>query len=145
MGLLNIINGESVFIDTAAFIYFVERKPVYVDLLRPVFNAIDAGELRAITTMITYSEVLVVPYRQQNRDLVDKYETLLRETPHLTIAPFNLELAKQTAKIRAQHGIKTPDAIQWATAIRYGVQFFVTNDQGFKRFADPHVILIEEL
>ena len=40
MGLLNTIHGETIFIDTAAFIYFVERTPAYVDVLRPVFNAI---------------------------------------------------------------------------------------------------------
>ena len=101
MGLLNIIHGETIFIDTAAFIYFVERNPVYVDVLRPVFNAIDAGELRAITTTITYSEVLVHPCRQGNQDLVAKYGTLLRETPNLTIVPFTLKLAKQTAEIRS--------------------------------------------
>jgi len=145
MGLLNIINGETIFIDTAAFIYFVERNPAYVDVLRPVFNAIDAGELRAITTAITYSEVLVIPCRQENQTLVEKYETLLRETPNLTIAPFNLKLAKQTAEVRAQYGLKTPDAIQWATATRYGVKFFLTNDRGFQRFSDPKVLVIEEL
>ena len=145
MGLLNIINGETIFIDTAAFIYFVERNPAYVDILRPVFNAIDAGELRAITTTITYSEVLVIPCRQGNQVLVEKYETLLRATPNLTIAPFNLKLAKQTAEVRAQYGLKTPDAIQWATAIRHNVKFFLTNDRGFQRFSDPQVLLIEEL
>ena len=144
MGLLNIIHSETIFVDTVAFIYFVERNPVYVDVLRPVFNAIDVGELRAITTTITYSEVLVHPCRQGNQDLVAKYETLLRETPNLTIAPFNLKLAKQTAEIRAQYGLKTPDAIQWATAIRYGVKFFLTNDSGFQRFSDPRVLLLED-
>jgi predicted nucleic acid-binding protein len=124
MGLIDVINGESIFIDSAAFIYFIERKPVYVDVLRPVFNAIDAGELRAITSMITYSEVLVIPCRQRNKKLIEEYETLLLETPSLTIVPFNLELAKQTAEVRALYGLKTPDAIQWATATRYGVIFF---------------------
>ena len=145
MGLLNIINGETVFIDSAPFIYFVERKPVYVDILRPVFNAIDAGELRAITSMITYAEVLVLPFRQGNQDLAKKYETLLLETPSLTIVPFNLKLAKQTAEIRAKHGLKTPDAIQWATATRYGVKFFLTNDRGFQRFSEPQVLVLEDL
>ena len=144
MGLLNIIDGKPIFIDTAAFIYFVERKPVYVDILRPVFNAIDAGELRAITTTITYSEVLVVPCRQKNRDLIAKYKMLLLETPNLTIVPFDLELAERTADIRAKHGLKTPDAIQWATAIRLGVKFFLTNDRSFKQFFEPQVLFIED-
>jgi len=145
MGLLEQLEGNLVFLDSAPLIYFVERKPVYVDMLRPVFNAIDAGELRAITSTITYSEVLVLPCRQGNWELVAKYETLFRETPSLTIVPFNLKLAKQTAEIRAKHGLKTPDAVQWATATRYSVKFFLTNDRGFQRFSEPQVLVIEDL
>jgi len=144
MGLINTINGEWVFIDTAPLIYFVERKPIYADILRPVFNAIDTEELYAVTSTITYSEALVIPCRQENWDLVEQYETLFLETPTLTIAPFDLELAKRTAEIRAKFGLKTPDAIQWATAVQYGVKFFLTNDRGFKRFSNPQVLLIED-
>ena len=38
MGLLTIINSGPIFIDTAPFIYFVERKPLYVDVLRPILR-----------------------------------------------------------------------------------------------------------
>ena len=55
MGLLKRIGKEPIFIDTALFVYFIERKQYYADLLRPVFNAIDAGELRAFTSTITCS------------------------------------------------------------------------------------------
>ena len=144
MGLLKTLNGQSLFIDTAPFICFVERNPVYVDVLRPVFHAIDAGKLYAVTSMITYSETLVIPCREENWDLVETYETLLLETPDLTIAPFDLKLAKRTAEVRAKYGVKTPDAIQWVTAIRYGVKFFLTNDHGFKRLPGPQVVLIED-
>ena len=123
MGLLEQLEGNLVFLDSAPLIYFVEEREPYAELLTPFFEAIDAGELRAITSTITYSEVLVHPCRQGNRGLVEKYETLFRETPSLTIVPFNLKLAKQTAEIRAKHGLKTPDAIQWATATRYSVKF----------------------
>ena len=145
MGLLEQLEGNLVFLDSAPLIYFVEEREPYAELLTPFFEAVDAGELRAITSMITYAEVLVHPFRQGNQDLAEKYETLLLETPSLTIVPFNLKLAKQTAEIRATHGLKTPDAIQWATAVRYGVKFFLTNDRSFQRFSEPHVLVMEDL
>ena len=145
MGLLNRLKNKLVFLDTAPLVYFVEEREPYADLLTPFFEAVDAGKIRICTSTITYSEALVVPYRQQNRDLITKYEMLLLKTPHLTIVPFDLELSGRTAEIRAKHGLKTPDAIQWATAIQYGVQFFLTNDRGFKQFSDPQVLMIEDL
>ena len=144
MGLLKRIGNGSVFIDTAPFVYFIERKQPYADLLRPVFNAIDAGELRAFTSTISCSETLVIPCRQGNQKLISTYETLLTETPDLAILPFDLPLARKTAEIRAAHGTKTPDAIQWATAVRCGVRFFLTNDKGFKKFSKPEVLLLDD-
>jgi len=144
MGFVTQIEGSSVLIDTAPFVYFVEEREPYAEVLTPFFDAVDAGKIQAFTTTITCSEVLVIPCRQGNRELVAKYETLLLETPRLTIVPFDLELAKMTAEIRAEHGLKTPDAIQWATAIRSRVRFFLTNDKGFKRFSDPNVLVIDD-
>jgi len=145
MGLLKQLEGNSLFLDTAPLIYFVEEREPYAELLTPVFEAVDAGKIRVYTSMITYAEALVFPCRQGNQDLVEKYESLLLDTPSLTIVPFNLKLAKRTAEIRATHGLKTPDAIQWATATRYGVKFFLTNDRGFQRFLEPQVLVMEDL
>ena len=145
MGLLNRLKGSVVFLDTAPLIYFVEEREPYAELLTPFFEAVDVGEIRVYTSVITYAEALVHPCRRADHDLIEQYETLLFATPNLTIAPFNLKLAKQTAEVRAQYGLKTPDAIQWATAILHNVKFFLTNDRGFQRFSDPQVLLIEEL
>jgi len=145
MEFLEQLEGNLVFLDTAPLIYFVEEREPYATLLTPFFESVDAGKIRVCTSTITYAEALVFPCRQENQDLIERYETLLLETPSLTIVPFNLKLAKQTAEIRAQHGLKTPDAIQWATATRYGVKFFLTNDRSFQRFSEPHVLVMEDL
>jgi predicted nucleic acid-binding protein len=145
MGLINSISkGETVFIDTAPFVYFVEKQMPYVDLLRPLFNTIDAGEIRALTTTITYSETLVIPCRRHDRALIAHYETLLTETPSLTIVPFDLILARKVAEIRSEFPIKTPDAIQWATAVRHNVQYFLTNDKGFKKLTGLKILLLDD-
>ena len=145
MGLLKQLEGNLIFLDTAPLIYFVEEREPYAELLTPFFETVDAGKIHVYTSMITYAEALVHPYRQGNQDLIETYEMLLLKTPCLTIVPFNLKLARQTAEIRAKHGLKTPDAIQWATAMRYGVKFFLTNDRVFQRFSDPQVLLLDDL
>ncbi len=37
------------------------------------------------------------------------------------------------ARMRALYGLKTPDALQAATAVRSGATAFITNDAGLKR------------
>lgn len=148
MGLVTQITQaekSSVLIDTAPFVYFIEEREPYVELLTSFFDAVDAGRIQALTTTITCSETLVIPCRRQNdKELITKYETFLLETPSLTIIPLNFQIAKITAEIRAQHGLKTPDAIQWATAIQCGVHFFLTNDKGFQKFSNPKVLMIDD-
>jgi predicted nucleic acid-binding protein len=44
-----------------------------------------------------------------------------------------LEIADMAARIRAMHGLRTPDALQAATAVRSHVTGLVTNDPVFER------------
>ena len=64
MGLVEELRGHRVCIDTAPFIYFIEKNSVYLDILKPVFLEIDKGGIRAITSTVTLLEVLVQPFRQ---------------------------------------------------------------------------------
>ena len=45
----------------------------------------------------------------------------------------DLEIADMAARIRAMHGLRTPDALQAATAVRSHVTGFVTNHPVFER------------
>ena len=40
MGWVNDLGGEIVGLDTAPVIYFIEKHPTYVDMLRPFFQAV---------------------------------------------------------------------------------------------------------
>ena len=58
MGLVDELRGSKICIDTAPFIYFIEKNPKYLGLLRPVFAEINAGKIDALTSTITLLEVL---------------------------------------------------------------------------------------
>jgi len=144
MGLLDILDGNTVYFDTAPIIYYVEDVAPYADLLEPVFQAIKSGSLRACTATLTLTETLVVPYRNKNTVLLEKIEALLTKTPDLTLLPLTPEIARETAKIRAEFSIKTPDAIQFATARVNDVNYFLTNDKGLKLFSPPQIVLLDD-
>ena len=124
---------RSIYLDTSAFIYFVERHPRYFPVCEELFRAIEAGRTNASTSTLTLLEILVQPYRQKKEDLVLKFYALLTTYPHLAWIPMTLNVADQAAKLRAEHRLKTPDAIQAASAISCGATGFVSNDRAFDK------------
>jgi predicted nucleic acid-binding protein len=63
----------------------------------------------------------------------------------ISVVSLTADIASQAAKLRATHGIRTPDAIQLATAINEGASTFVTNDFGLSSVMSIDVIVLDEL
>ena len=120
--------GKVIGLDTAPLIYYIERKPVYIDMLRPFFQAVDRGEISIVTSVITLTETLVHPLRNGNVDLANRYRDILLHTKGLATLPLSPDIAEEAAQLRALHNIRTPDAIQMATAIKSAASCFLTND-----------------
>lgn len=129
MGLIDAVGDGPIAIDTAVFIYFLEEHPVFLPIVEPLFEAIDAGRLRAVTSTLTLLETLVVPYRAGNIALAAQYEALLVRSRHLSLVDIDRPLLRAAAALRARHAIKTPDALQVAAALSAGCRSFVTNDR----------------
>jgi predicted nucleic acid-binding protein len=133
-----------VFLDTSAFIYFVEHNPRYLPFCETLFNRIEAGKTRAATSTLTLLEVLVQPYRQKKDDLVMKFYALLTSYPHLTWVPMTLNVADHAARLRAEHCLKTPDSIQAASAITCGATGFICNDKVFEKVNEFESLIIDD-
>jgi len=52
MGLVDELRGSRICIDTAPFIYFIEKDPKYLNIIRPLFAEIDAGKIDAVTSFL---------------------------------------------------------------------------------------------
>ncbi len=70
MGVIELISGKQLFVDTAPFIYFIEKSPAYLNVIEPIFQAADNGDVRLLSSSITLLEVLVKPLRISRHDLV---------------------------------------------------------------------------
>ncbi len=66
MEWVGLVRGKTVGLDTAPIIYFIERNPLYVDMMRSFFQAVQKNECAVVTSTITLLETLVVPLRQGN-------------------------------------------------------------------------------
>ena len=132
-------------LDTSVFIYQLEANARYLALTDQIFTWIERPGGKAVTSTITMTELLVQPYRVADQQQADEFYVLLSTYPNLEwIAP-NLEIADRAAKLRALHGLRTPDALHAATAVHAGATGLVTNDPVFERMKDFETLLLDKL
>jgi predicted nucleic acid-binding protein len=141
----NLRRHRRIALDTSIFIYHLQANPKYLACTDLIFSWLERPESRAITSTITMTELLVLPYRRGHEQLANDFYGLLSTYPNLEwIAP-NLEIAELAARIRALHRLRTPDAIQAATAVDSQVTGLITNDAIFERVQDFQTLVLDEL
>ena len=144
MGLVSDAGDGPVGLDTVAFIYLIEQHPTYLPILEPLFQAIDGGQLEGVTSELTLLETLVVPLRHGDLPLADRYEEILTQSRGLRCVELSREVLRDAAYLRAVTGVKTPDALQLATALRCGASAFVTNDRDLPSPPGLRVLRIDD-
>ena len=132
-------------LDTAPIIYFIEGNQEFHARCTPFFAAIDRKEIEAITSTITLPETLVHPLRAGDAVRTAAFRDLLLATQGITTVPLSLEIAERTAHLRADYNLRTPDAVQLATALISGCDTFLTNDAKLKRVTELRVLIVSEL
>ncbi|HXP84455.1 MAG TPA: PIN domain-containing protein [Bryobacteraceae bacterium] len=132
-------------LDTSVFTYQLEANPRYLPATDHIFSWLERPDSKAVTSTITMTELLVQPYRDSNDQLVDEFYALLSTYPNLDwIAP-NLEIADLAARLRALHRMRTPDALQAATAAQARVTGLITNDVVFERVTAFESLVLDQL
>ena len=145
MGWVSRLHGRAVGLDTAPLIFYIEENPDYIDLVDAFFDDLIEGKFEVVTSTITLLEVLVHPIRNADEALAGQYNDILLSSPHMTTLPVSFATAETAVELRAQHNLKTPDAIQLATALNAGAEFFLTNDRDFPEIAELEVLKLREL
>jgi predicted nucleic acid-binding protein len=142
--LSQLLKHKSVFLDTAPLIYFIEKNVRYYDIVKPVISQIDALETQGITSTITLLEVLVHPLRHGNKTLANTYRTILLSSRGFQTYEISHAISEKAAQIRAKHALRTPDAIQLATATLHKTDYFLTNDPALKKLKTMRVLVLDD-
>lgn len=145
MGLAERFQNKTLFIDTAPLIYFIEGKSPFQESLLEIFKANKDGQLYFITSTLTLMEVMVLPLRLKKSELVDQYEKLITKSQNIVIVDLDTTVSRRAAGLRARYNLKTPDAIQVATAIEKGADFILTNDTDVVRVSEIDILLLTDL
>jgi predicted nucleic acid-binding protein len=144
VGLLSNLGQGPIALDSSIFIYFIEAHPQFLPVIEPVFSAVAAHDLAAVTSSITLLEVLVHPLRANQPALAAEYEQILTRSSGVTLIPLDLALLRRAAHLRATSGLKTPDALQLAAALQSGCSVFLTNDERIPRVPGLRVLRAQD-
>ena len=145
MGLIQKLTNKNVFLDTAPLIYYIEENQRYSKILDNLFFTNSKGKFKFQTSVITLLEVLVLPMRQKEEQLVEQYKNILCNSATIEIFDLNIEITIRAASFRAKYGLKTPDSIQLATAVYYSADYFLTNDIRLKSVNEIEILVLDEL
>ena len=121
---------RKIYLDSCIAIYLVEEHPLYCN---PIELALAESEAVVCYSPLTELECLVLPMRLQRADLLNKFNRFFALNLKLTMHD---EVYREAARLRAELGIKTPDALHLATARFYGCTELWTNDFRLAGVAD---------
>ena len=132
-------------LDTMVFCYHLAGHARYAPLTRAVLEWIESGRANGLTTTVTLAEVLTLPAQAADLRAMQDYELYITRFPHLQVVPLDADLARETARVRAQLRLRMPDAVQVAAARLYGADALVTNDRRWAGRVDtPPVLLLDD-
>ncbi len=114
-----------IYLDSCVVIYWVESHSVFASRIEQRVLQVAHAEF-AISPLVI-AEVLVMPFRQNNVALIQRYEAFFANSVVLTMPEI---IFIKTARLRATHpGLRTPDALHLATAQHHECEVFWTNDE----------------
>lgn len=138
------LHGKTIGLDTAPLIYFIEDNPVWIDIVRPFFEAMERDDFLVVTSTVTLLEVMVHPLRNNCKELASEYRDILLNSKLMTME-VSSAIAEQAASLRAFHNVRTPDAIQISAAMQAGATYFFTNDIRLPEIPSLKILTVDTL
>ena len=120
-----------IYLDTNVLIQIFEGAGELSDLLREMIQLrFDEASPLFATSELTLAELLVVPFRNKDDPLINRYDSFLRPSGYLDIVPVERPVMWCAAVLRAaDRRLKLPDAIHLSAAIGAQCSHFLTGDR----------------
>jgi len=145
MGLLALLKGDRIYVDTNIWIYALEGFSDYKNSLIALSEAVAAGKLALVTSELSLAEVLVKPIKKGDTLGQEVYKKAIETTDVLTVVPVDRSILIRAAEIRSKTKLKLPDAIHAASALSAGCTTFLTNDKQFRTVPALHTRLLSQV
>lgn len=136
---------NTIFIDTAPIIYYIEAHPKIGPLAREIVNVFQSGKTAAFSFVITLAEVLPKVIEVKDERLARKFTQFLRYGKNLSLVEISTDIAERAGRLRGRYpNIKALDAIQISAAIDVGADAFITNDKKLEQIKEIKVLVLKD-
>lgn len=128
------------FFDASALIYLVEGRAPFAGRVRQVLaDALEAyPDLGSAVSRLTWLECRVGPMKSGDGAALAAFDAFFAR-PDLVWIELSREVVELAAAIRAQTGLRTPDALQAASCLQIADHLFLTGDAAFRRVAGLNI------
>jgi predicted nucleic acid-binding protein len=126
-------SAERVLLDSSTVLAFHSTHEHAHPLAKHLLGRVerDSDALRGYLSIVSAPELLVRPIRTGQHEFVFMH-TFLTNFPHLSILPVDMTVAVQAATLRANTGVRLPDAFIIASGLLAGCEAIVTNDEEWR-------------
>ncbi len=129
------VTGRKVLIDSNIIIYLTDSVAPYLRLAKQLFQMVEAGDVEAVISILSVSEVMQGPLKNNYNTLALEVRDYLVNFPNCLCQPIALdvlEMVGNDAQI-AWNGLRAVDSLIIASGLVNGVDLFVSNDHHFKK------------
>lgn len=135
------------YFDANAVIYYIEQNPTYMPVMvQHMFGRAGEELVCCVTSDLVRLETRVHPLRHSHTRLLSQFDAFFAANQQ-HCAPFGRAVFDLATQLRADHALKTPDALHLAAALESACDEFWTNDDRLVKAAlgRIEVINIKEL
>ena len=133
--------SPKVYPDTCILIYLVEGHATLAPSIDQRMRAVGQAWPTLVFTELTRMECRVKPLRSSSQLLLAGYERVF-STPGYFFEPMTRAVFELATQLRADHGLKTPDAVHLAAALNAHCDEFWTNDLRLANAAQGHLQIV---
>jgi predicted nucleic acid-binding protein len=138
-------NINTIFIDTAPVIYYIEAHPQFGPLAKEVVISFQSGNMNAFSSVITLTEVLPKPIENGDERLARKFAEFLKHGKNLNMIEISEVIAEAAGGLRGRYTfLKAIDAIQISAALDVGADVFLTNDKKLKQIKEIKILVLAD-
>ena len=136
------------FLDASAVIYAVEGTEAWAEALKQQLRQLattadtSAGGLQLVISRLSWLECRVGPLRRRDAEALSRFDDFFLH-PDLEWVELSPAVVEQATQLRAEHNLRTPDALQAASCLQLGAgAVMVTGDAGFQRVPSLRLALV---
>lgn len=136
------------FLDASAVIYAVEGTPAWAEALKQQLRQLacseqaSAGGLQLAISRLSWLECRVGPLRRRDAVALARFNALFLHSDLIWVE-LTQSVVEQATLLRAEHNLRTPDALQAASCLQLGPDaVMVTGDAGFQRVPALRLALV---